>query len=381
MVKAARRIENVSSYYFADKLAEIRAMNAQGLDIINLGIGSPDLPPPPEVISALGDFIQQPDSHGYQSYTGIPELRNAFSEWYNTHFKVGLNDQNEILPLIGSKEGIMHISMAFLDEGDQVLVPDPGYPAYETITKMTGAETIKYTLSEENNYQVDLNELSKLDFSKIKLMWLNYPHMPTGTRPDKEIIKGLIELAEAKNFLLCNDNPYALILNDEPISLFNIDTDKSHSLELCSVSKHYNMPGWRVGAVLGNADNINTILRFKSNMDSGMFKPIQLAASLALQKNGQWFNKLNEEYLNRKQLIHQLLDLFDCSYEKDQAGLFVWAKVKSGQSGKELSDKMLYEHKVFVTPGFIFGKQGEKFIRVSACQDRSKIKTALERCA
>ena len=381
MVKAARRIENVSSYYFADKLAEIRAMNAQGLDIINLGIGSPDLPPPPEVISALGDFIQQPDSHGYQSYTGIPELRNAFCEWYNTHFKVGLNDQNEILPLIGSKEGIMHISMAFLDEGDQVLVPDPGYPAYETITKMTGAETIKYTLSEENNYQVDLNELSKLDFSKIKLMWLNYPHMPTGTRPDKEIIKGLIELAEAKNFLLCNDNPYALILNDEPISLFNIDTDKSHSLELCSVSKHYNMPGWRVGAVLGNADNINTILRFKSNMDSGMFKPIQLAASLALQKNGQWFNKLNEEYLNRKQLIHQLLDLFDCSYEKDQAGLFVWAKVKSGQSGKELSDKMLYEHKVFVTPGFIFGKQGEKFIRVSACQDRSKIKTAIERCA
>jgi len=381
MVKAARRIENVSSYYFADKLAEIRAMNAQGLDIINLGIGSPDLPPPPEVISALGDFIQQPDSHGYQSYTGIPELRNAFSEWYNTHFKVGLNGQNEILPLIGSKEGIMHISMAFLDEGDQVLVPDPGYPAYETITKMTGAETIKYTLSEGNNYQVDLNELSKLDFSKIKLMWLNYPHMPTGTRPDKDIIKGLIELAEAKNFLLCNDNPYALILNDEPISLFNIDTDKSHSLELCSVSKHYNMPGWRVGAVLGNADNINTILRFKSNMDSGMFKPIQLAASIALQKNGQWFNKLNEEYLNRKQLIHQLLDLFDCSYEKDQAGLFVWAKVKSGQSGKELSDKMLYEHKVFVTPGFIFGKQGEKFIRVSACQDRSKIKTAIERCA
>ena len=345
------------------------------------GVGSPDLAPPNQVIETLEEASKKSDVHGYQSYTGISELREAFSKWYEKHFDVKINPANEILPLIGSKEGIMHITMAFLDPGDIVLVPDPGYPAYQTISSIAGAQVINYTLSEANNYLPDIDKLRTLDLDKVKIMWINYPHMPTGSKGNKKLFEELIDLAREHNFLICNDNPYALILNDQALSIFNIEGARSHCLELCSLSKHYNMPGWRIGAVVGQEQYIQNILRFKSNMDSGMFKPIQLAGVTAMEQDLNWFKNLNQIYRERKQSIELLMDELGCTYKQNQAGMFVWAKVGSDYlNGKALSDKLLYDHHVFITPGFIFGQQGDQYVRASICQPMSKIKEAIERC-
>ena len=381
MVTRSKKITSISTYYFADKLAEIRNMMAEGKDVINLGVGSPDMAPPQEVIKTLDDASKELNAHSYQSYTGIKELRDAFAIWYNNHFDVKLNPNNEILPLIGSKEGIMHISMAFLDPGDVVLVPDPGYPAYSTISNIAGATVVKYQLNDANNYLPDLDSLKEMDLDQVKIMWINYPHMPTGTKANLKLFKQLVKLAQSHNFLICHDNPYGLVLNDKPLSIFNVEGAKSHCLELCSLSKHYNMPGWRLGAVVGQQTYIQNILTFKSNMDSGMFKPIQQAGVTAMNQNQSWFNELNRIYKDRKKMICELLDLTDCIYRENQAGMFVWAKVNEQfKNGKALSDKLLYDNQVFITPGFIFGEQGNQYVRVSVCQPSSRIKEAIERC-
>ena len=381
MIKRADKISDIQSYYFARKLEEISQMNIEGKDVINLGIGSPDQPAPKEVIQKLTSVMQDQDLHKYQPYRGLPELRTAFADWYDQIYSVAIHGENEVLPLMGSKEGIMHISMAFLNPEDEVLVPNPGYPAYTSISKICGANVRSYDLTEENDFQIDLASLEKQDLTKVKIMWINYPHMPTGAVAKAEIFERLVELAKRNNFILTHDNPYACILNDNPLSLFQFDPYKKVSLELCSLSKHYNMAGWRIGAVIGNPTYIDSILTFKSNMDSGMFKGLQLAAIEALRLDQIWFTNLNKLYTQRKALILKLFDVLNCTYGHDTAGLFVWAKIPSGvKSGESYADRILHENQVFITPGFIFGKNGDRYIRASLCQPDSIIKKAIARC-
>jgi len=380
-MKRAQRIENIDAYYFASKLAEIKQMNQAGLDVINLGIGSPDLSPPKAVLSKLKAVLAQEDLHRYQPYKGIDSLRIAFTNWYQRFYSVDIDSDSEILPLLGSKEGILHISMAFLNEGDLVLVPNPGYPAYQTITKICGAQTVQYELNEENDYLPDIEKLKEIDLDRVKIMWLNYPHMPTGATATVEKFQVLVDLAKANNFLLCHDNPYAYILNQKPICLFEVDKDKEVSIELCSLSKHYNMAGWRIGAVSGSATHIQHILTFKSNMDSGMFKGIQLAAIEALNLGQEWFESQNKIYQERKTEVFKLFDKLDCKYKTDTAGLFVWAKIPDHKnSGEQYSEEILKMYKVFITPGFIFGSGGDRYIRASLCQPKELITKALKRC-
>ncbi len=376
----ANRIQRVEEYYFSKKLAEVNELKNQGKPIINLGIGNPDLPTHPDVINELSQASRQEGSNYYQSYRGIPELRKAFSDWYGEIYGVVLNPDNEILPLIGSKEGIMHITMAFTNPGDQVLIPNPGYPAYTSVSNLLNLDIHYYNLDESNNWLPDIDELSEIVNDNCKIIWLNYPHMPSGAKADQSIFRELVEFAQSKNILLINDNPYSLILNKDPLSLLNSDQSKSHILELNSLSKSHNMAGWRIGMVAGSEENINHILKVKSNFDSGMFKPIQQAAVKALKLPRSWYDQINNIYSERCQLVWQLLDQVNCSYNKQTSGMFVWAKVPSVyENGAELAAELLYDKSVFVAPGIVFGSNGNDYIRISLCASETNLKEALKR--
>lgn len=380
MIKTASRLGEVKEYYFSRKLREIAELRAAGHDVLNLGIGSPDLPPSQAVLDTLKVESAKEENHAYQSYSGLIELRTAFTNWYKKNYEVELNPNNEVLPLIGSKEGIMHISMTYLEAGDEVLVPNPGYPAYRAVANLTGATIVDYDLKEENNWLPDLEALAKKDLSKVKIMWLNYPNMPTGTRATRAFFKKIIAFGKAHNILIVNDNPYSFILNDNPLSILSIEGAKETALELNSLSKSHNMAGWRVGVLVGKPEYLQTILRFKSNMDSGMFKPLQLAAATALQNPQSWYDNLNVIYRERRETVFELLNLLKCKFDKNQVGMFVWAKIpESYQTGFELSDEILENTYVFITPGGIFGSNGDKYIRVSLCSKKEVFKEAINR--
>jgi aspartate/methionine/tyrosine aminotransferase len=379
-VKASNRLGDVKEYYFSVKLRQIAEMRSQGIKVLNLGIGSPDLPASETVIDTLKEATSESNANQYQGYSGLIELRTAFSEWYQTHYNVSLNPTNEILPLMGSKEGIMHISMAFLNAGDKVLVPNPGYPTYSSATRLAGGEAVYYNLNEENNWLPNFEELEQLDLTEVKIMWVNYPHMPTGAPASSSLFEQLVAFGLKHNILICNDNPYSFILNDNPQSILSVDGAKEIALELNSLSKSHNMAGWRMGMLAGHPDYISTILRFKSNMDSGMFKPVQRAATAALQLPKSWYDGLNAIYAKRQQAIYRLFDELDCTYDSSKGGMFVWAKVPSHyKSGYELSDKLLEKAHVFITPGGIFGTQGDNYIRASLCNPVEVIEDALSK--
>ena len=376
----ANRINRIEEYYFSKKLAEVNSLRDEGKPIINLGIGNPDLPTHPDVITELTQASHGKGSNYYQSYRGIPELRKAFADWYDRMYNVKVKPETEILPLIGSKEGIMHISMAFTNPGNRVLIPNPGYPAYTSVSKLLDLDIQYYNLNESNNWLPDINEIEKLAGDNCKIIWLNYPHMPSGAKANWSAFLELIDLAKSKNILLVNDNPYSLILNEEPLSILRSAPSKSHMLELNSLSKSHNMAGWRIGMVAGDKENINHILKAKSNFDSGMFKPLQLAAAKALQLPSSWYNEINSIYRQRRQLVWQLVDQLGCTYSKSSSGLFVWAKVPEDyKNGAELSDELLYEHSIFTAPGFIFGSNGNRYIRISLCADIRQLEEALKR--
>jgi LL-diaminopimelate aminotransferase len=379
MIKPAERLDTVQEYYFSKKLREVRGLVAAGKPIINMGIGSPDLQPPAQVLEAIQGSLNDESAHKYQSYQGLPELRSAISVFYKNKFSVDTNSENEILPLMGSKEGIMHISMAFLNEGDKVLIPNPGYPTYTSVTKLVGAEPLFYNLSNATNWQPDFKKLEAQDLTDVKIMWVNYPHMPTGTNATLETFQKLVAFGKKHNILIINDNPYSFILNDKPISILQVEGAKDIALELNSLSKTFNMAGWRVGMVLGNANYINEILKVKSNMDSGMFYGIQKGAIEALQLSDDWFLSQNKIYEERRSLIWQLADKLETTYSKNATGLFVWAKIPEGKKSEEITDSVLYDNDIFITPGTIFGSQGEGYIRFSLCVESEVIKEAISR--
>ncbi len=375
----ANRLHTVEEYYFSKKLREVNAMKAAGAPIINLGIGSPDLAPPKTVISAITDCLMDASAHKYQSYQGLPELRSAMADFYQTHYNVSLNSENEVLPLIGSKEGIMHISMAYLNEGDAVLIPNPGYPTYTSVTKLVGADPIFYDLKANSNWQPDLIVLEAMDLSKVKLMWVNYPHMPTGTFGDHTILKTLVAFAKKHSILLINDNPYSFILNDNPSSIFNIEGAKEVCLELNSLSKTFNMAGWRVGMLTGSAAHLQNVIKVKSNMDSGMFYGIQKGAIEALNSSKNWFKDLNKIYAERRALVWELATALNCTFETTTSGMFVWAKLPSDLKSETFIDTLLQKHHIFIAPGTIFGSNGEGYIRFSLCAPKESIQSAIKR--
>jgi aspartate/methionine/tyrosine aminotransferase len=379
MITTADRLGNLQEYYFSQKLRQIAELNAQGYDILNLGIGSPDRAPDAHVIATLHLSAQKGNAHGYQSYKGIPNLRKAFADWYARDFQVTLNPETEILPLIGSKEGIFHIAMTYLNPGDEVLVPNPGYPSYGATAQLAGATIRSFDLKESLNWQPDLDELEQSDLSKVKLMWVNYPNMPTGAQADLAFFKKLVAFAERNDILVCNDNPYAFILNDHPMSLLASGlTD--HVIELNSLSKSHNMAGWRMGMVAATKTHIDNILRFKSNLDSGMFLPIQQAAVEALSLGKDWFADLNKEYAERRKIAAEILTLLSCAYDQKQVGLFLWARVPDRvQEVEPWVDDILLNARVFLTPGFIFGSNGARFIRISLCSTQEAFAEALVR--
>jgi len=380
MIATAKRLEGVGEYYFSKKLREIDALNKQGKDIISLGIGSPDLPPHEDVIKVLQEESAKQNVHAYQSYKGSPILRNAFAAWYKKWYNVDLNADTEILPLIGSKEGIMHICMTYLNEGDKVLVPNPGYPTYRSAVKLAGGVCLDYDIEEKNNFYPDFDALEKLNFSGIKMMWANYPQMPTGKKASAKIFKQIIDFGKKHNILICHDNPYSFILNDEPQSILEIEGALDVTIELNSLSKSHSMAGWRVGVLCANEQRVNEIMRFKSNMDSGMFLPLQLAAVKALELGQEWYDSVNAVYKERRNKVFSILNLLQCSYNPDQAGLFVWAAIPGKyKDGYELSDEILSGANVFITPGGIFGTAGEKYIRVSLCSKEEKLDEAIQR--
>ncbi|NVJ89490.1 MAG: aminotransferase class I/II-fold pyridoxal phosphate-dependent enzyme [Flavobacteriaceae bacterium] len=379
MIKPAKRLETVREYYFSKKLREVRSLSAAGKPIINMGIGSPDLQPPQEVLEAIQASLKHSNAHQYQSYQGLLSLRLAIANFYNQKFGVNINPDIEVLPLMGSKEGIMHISMAFLNEGDRVLVPNPGYPTYTSVTKLLGAEPLFYNLDEDNNWQPYLEELEQEDLSNVKIMWVNYPHMPTGANALNETFKKLITFGKKHNILIVNDNPYSFILNDNPKSILAVEGAFDIALELNSLSKTFNMAGWRVGMVLGNASFLSDVLRVKSNMDSGMFYGIQKGAIKALHISEDWFNNQNNIYKKRRKLIWQLADKLNATYNKNTSGLFVWAKLPKDKKAEEFIDKLLVEKNLFISPGTVFGNQGEGYIRFSLCVEESLIKEAIAR--
>lgn len=380
-IKPADRISNVSEYYFSKKLKEIAKLNAEGKDIISLGIGSPDMPPSEQTIEALCDDARKADAHGYQSYIGIPELRQAFATFYKKNFGVELNPANEIQPLMGSKEGVMHISLAFLNKGDEVLVPNPGYPTYSSVSNIVEAKIINYDLDENNGWQPDFEKLESMDLSRVKLMWVNYPNMPTGARATKELFEKLVDFGRRHNIIIVNDNPYSFILNNEKLSILSIPGAKDICIELNSLSKSHNMPGWRMAMVTSNPQFIEWILRIKSNMDSGMFRPMQKAAVAAMSNDDEWHEKHNIElYAKRRALAEEIMTTLGCSFDKDQVGMFLWGKIPSKyESSAELADRVLYDARVFITPGFIFGSNGEKYVRISLCSKEDKLQNALDR--
>ncbi len=379
-IDVADRTEQIKEYYFAGKLSEINKRIIAGEDIINFGIGSPDLSPPVKVINDLNKYSILPQANGYQPYRGIAELRTAISDWYGRYFKVDLDPDHEILPLIGSKEGIVHISMAYLNRGDAVLVPDPGYPAYAAAAKLCGARCIYYELTDENDWKPDTGKLENLDLCGVKLMWVNYPNMPAGVSADIELFSHLADFARRHNILLVNDNPYSFILNNNPVSILSSDSDMEHVLELNSLSKSHNMAGWRVGMVLGHRDHINNILKIKSNIDSGMYFPVQKAAVTALGIDREWYHMLNTIYGTRQKMVYELLRILGCSVKKGQTGMFVWSKIPEGFSDSyAFSDFCLDNYRVFITPGLVFGSNGQSYVRTSLCIDETRIRVAIER--
>ena len=376
----ARRLNTVQEYYFSKKLREVATMVAEGKPVINMGIGSPDLPPHPKVVAALKDSFDHPKVHQYQSYQGLPELRQAIADFYEKNYSVAANPNSEVLPLMGSKEGIMHISMAFLNPGDKVLIPNPGYPTYQSVTRLVEAEPIFYDLKADHQWQPDLEALDQMDLTAVKLMWLNYPHMPTGANHQRDTFEKLIPWAKAKGILLVNDNPYSFVLTDQPQSMMSVPGANEIGMELNSLSKSFNMAGWRVGMVLGNQENINAILKVKSNMDSGMFFGIQKGAIAALQAEGSWFKKLNEVYAQRRKLIFKLATLLKTDFDMNTSGLFVWAKYRNtSKSSVQFIEEILNKHHIFITPGSIFGSQGEGYIRFSLCVEVEQISEAIKR--
>jgi LL-diaminopimelate aminotransferase len=380
MIRTAKRIESVEEYYFSRKLAEVRSLDTPELRVINLGIGSPDQAPSPNTIEALITSAKNPANHGYQNYKGIPQLRKGISEFYKTVYNTSIDAETMILPLMGSKEGIMHISMAFVDEGDEVLIPNPGYPTYSSVANLVGAKIRSYDLKEELDWKIDVDALRKTDLSRVKLMWINFPHMPTGRVASREELKQLVDLARENQFLLVNDNPYSLILNDKPLSILSIEGASDVALELNSLSKSHNMAGWRLGWVAGKKEFIEAVLKVKSNMDSGMFLGIQHAAVEALKNGQEWFSSLNKMYNDRKAVAERILDELGCKYSDKQSGLFVWAKAPANILDVEKwIDEILYQTKVFITPGFIFGTAGNGYIRISLCCTVEMLNEALDR--
>ena len=368
MIQTAKRIASVEEYYFSRKLAEVRALDTPELRVINLGIGSPDQAPSANAIDALITSAKNPANHGYQNYKGIPALRKGISDFYKSVYRADIDPETMVLPLIGSKEGIMHISMAFVNEGEEVLIPNPGYPTYSSVANLVGAKIRTYDLKEELNWGVDIDALRKSDLSKVKLMWINFPHMPTGRVASREELKELVDLAIENNFLIVNDNPYSMILNDNPMSILSIEGADKVALELNSLSKSHNMAGWRLGWVAGKKEYIDAVLKVKSNMDSGMFLGLQHAAVESLKNGKEWFDALNKMYSERRTAAKQILSLLGCTYDDKQAGLFVWAKAPASVADVEKwIDEVLYGTKVFITPGFIFGEAGRRYIRISLC--------------
>ena len=378
-IPVASRTKSISEYYFSGKLKEIEEMNKLGLNVINLGIGSPDLSPSPETIQKLIDSSLSPVNHSYQSYKGISGLRKSLSVWYLKFFGVQLDSDKEILPLMGSKEGIFYLTMAYLEPGDEVLVPDPGYPTYRSVSALLGGKVTSYNLRKENGWYPDLNELENGDLRKVKIMWVNYPHMPTGATSSKDLFRKLVDFGHRHKILICHDNPYSFILNKTPLSILETDGGKEVACELNSMSKSHNMAGWRIGMLAGSEDLIRNVLKVTSNIQSGMFLPLQHAAQQALSNNMKWFDKLNSEYVKRREVAWQLLDLLETEYERDQSGMFVWAKLISTSDDYKFTDRILKGANVYITPGSIFGANGEGYVRVSLCTPVHKFKESIDR--
>lgn len=379
-IEPARRVNNVSEYYFSTKLKEIDEMKAAGKDVINLGIGSPDLPPSEATIEALCKEAHKPNVHGYQSYIGIPELRNGFAEWYKKWFGVELNPNTEIQPLIGSKEGILHISLAFLNPGDGVLVPNPGYPTYTSVSNLCEAKVIPYDLDENHEWQPDFDALEKMNLEGVKLMWTNYPNMPTGANASVELFEKLVAFGEKHNIIICNDNPYSFILNDLKLSILSVDGAKDICIEMNSMSKSHNMAGWRIAMLASNRQFVEWVLRVKSNVDSGMFRPMMIAAAEALKNPKEWHDQINVVYARRRNIAFKILDLLGCTYDTRQVGLFVWGKIPDRyKDAGELADEILYGKNVFITPGFIFGDKGNRYVRISLCCPESTLEEVVRR--
>ena len=380
MIQTANRLNTIEEYYFSKKLREVRQMLSEGKPVINMGIGSPDLLPPKSAIEAMKNAMDDEKAHEYQSYQGLPELRKGFADFYKNQFGVSLDINSEILPLMGSKGGIMHVSLAFLNEGDEVLIPNPGYPTYSSVTNLVGAKSIFYDLLEENNWQPDLELLEEKDLSKVKLMWINYPNMPTGANGNLDLFEKLIAFAKKHQIILVNDNPYSFVLNDNPMSIFQVEGAKEIAIELNSLSKTFNMSGWRIGMVSGKKDFIDAILKVKSNMDSGMFYGIQKGAIEALKLGKDWFDSQNFIYEKRRNLIFKLAEKLNCTFDKKAVGMFVWAKLPSEiKSAEAFIDTILIEKNIFITPGTIFGSNGEGYIRLSLCIKEEKIQEAILR--
>ena len=376
----ANRVQQVKEYYFSRKLKEIAELNAKGADIISLGIGGPDRPPHIDTINTLCQEAQLPNSHGYQSYVGLPELREAFSQWYKRFYNVELNSANEIQPLIGSKEGILHTTLAFVNPGDGVLLPNPGYPTYTSVSRLAEAELYTYDITEESNWEPDFDALEKLPLDKIKLMWVNYPHMPTGKRASLELFKKLVDFGRKHNIVIVNDNPYSFILNDKPLSIFNIEGAKDIAIEMNSLSKSHNMPGWRIGMLASNPTFIQWILKVKSNIDSGQFRPMMKAAIEALKQGQEWYDNVNSTYAKRRLIAEEIMNTLGCHFDPEQSGLFLWGRIPNDAASSEaLADNILYNARVFITPGFIFGSNGDRYIRISLCATEEKMNEALNR--
>ena len=380
-IKPAERLSLVSEYYFSRKLKEVAQMNAEGKDIISLAIGSPDMPPSKQTIQTLCEVASRPDTHGYQPTMGTPELRKAMADFYKRWYGVDLNPATEIQPLIGSKEGILHVTLAFVNPGEEVLVPNPGYPTYTSLSKILGAKVVNYDLMEDNGWQPDFEQLEKMDLSRVKLMWTNYPNMPTGGNARMETYERLVDFARKHNIVVVNDNPYSFILNDKPMSLLQVEGAKDCCIEFNSMSKSHNMPGWRVGMCATNPTFISWILKIKSNIDSGTFRGIQLAAAAALSNDEEWHHEANiETYARRRKYAEQIMDALGCKYDPNQVGMFLWGRIPDSYSNcEELTERVLHEARVFITPGFIFGSKGERYVRISLCAKEEKIQTALER--
>ncbi len=382
-IQPADRLELVSEYYFSRKLKEVAQLNAEGKDIISLAIGSPDMPPSPETVEKLCEVARQPDTHGYQPTVGTPELRKAMAGFYKRWYGVGLDYRTEIQPLIGSKEGILHVTLAFVNPGDEVLVPNPGYPTYTSLSKILGAKVVNYDLDGNNGWQPDFNALEQMDLSRVKLMWTNYPNMPTGGDARMETYERLVDFARRHGIVVVNDNPYSLILNDRPLSLLQVPGAKDCCIEFNSMSKSHNMPGWRVGMCASNAEFISWILKIKSNIDSGTFRGIQLAAAEAYNNSGEWHRTANiDTYLARRKYAESIMEELGCRYDKSQVGMFLWGNVPEKYAdAEELTERVLHEARVFITPGFIFGTNGRRYIRISLCAKEDKLRLALDRIA